>query len=805
MNNGFSNISGPTLNGLVDINADTIASSSIATSTIVLNGVDVSAQLNQVPINTGNITALQQITTGQSYSSGTDTTTIDNNVIITGTLTTTPLLASQTYVNNQISALVASAPASLDTLNELALSLGNDASFSTTVLNAISGKVSLTTTETITGTKTFNASTSFGNAISLTSATSGNRQINNTFYNLYQNDAISSGTYKGRIYTNAGTVYFDLNSLTHAFSINNNFGATSYNPLYINPTDFTITTTNCPTMSGFTLPGISDSTSKIATTQWVQSVIPSTTNYLTTNTAQNITATKTFTSVPLCSTAPTTNDMLSNKSYVDNIASQPIGSIVIFSSNTIPTGWLLCNGQLVSTTTYASLFAVIGYTYTLLIPPTTGNFYLPDFTGLYTRGKGLSTTHPGVLPLGQDAIVTSNTVLGEYQMSSPGNHKHFLSTVNTNTQETTGTTTVVSGVSGIPGLILQHQVVSNGVVTTTSTTGSGETTIYTKDTWGTTQANECRPNNISMNYIIKFGGTITPITAPSFTQVTDVLTIQNNFATSGIINFTLDDAASVTSSITTVSGTLKVNASGTNIFQADLTGISTKGIIGQGSVVSQSPTTTNKLLILADAASQKNYIQSSSTNVSGSTCDLIFGGYQNSASYATFNAQGISLNAGQGSYLFGRNDGVAFNTVFANGLYPVGYSFVYLPTLTTFVSGTPLTFTCPTTLAKGVWLVSGWTELSKGTAVFTAASYMRCAINVVSGTNGSTTMTPTASGVGSQYDIGNASTNTLFQCTFATGTVVSVANTCQVAFTNTVVCTVGTATTGVRATFTKIA
>jgi hypothetical protein len=39
-----------------------------------------------------------------------------------------------------IAALVASAPAALDTLNELAAALGNDASFATTVTNALAGK-----------------------------------------------------------------------------------------------------------------------------------------------------------------------------------------------------------------------------------------------------------------------------------------------------------------------------------------------------------------------------------------------------------------------------------------------------------------------------------------------------------------------------------------------------------------------------------------------------------------------------------------------------------------------------------------
>ena len=85
--------------------------------------------LNQIPINTANIIALQQITTGISYSdvSGTDMTTINNNLTITGTLTTTPSLASQIYVNTQIANLVNSAPASLDTLNELVAAMGDDA------------------------------------------------------------------------------------------------------------------------------------------------------------------------------------------------------------------------------------------------------------------------------------------------------------------------------------------------------------------------------------------------------------------------------------------------------------------------------------------------------------------------------------------------------------------------------------------------------------------------------------------------------------------------------------------------------
>ena len=48
--------------------------------------------------------------------------------------------ATQTYVNTQVTNLVASAPATLNTLNELALALGSDANFSTTITTLIGTK-----------------------------------------------------------------------------------------------------------------------------------------------------------------------------------------------------------------------------------------------------------------------------------------------------------------------------------------------------------------------------------------------------------------------------------------------------------------------------------------------------------------------------------------------------------------------------------------------------------------------------------------------------------------------------------------
>ena len=50
-------------------------------------------------------------------------------------------LATETYVNNKVAGLVGSAPETLNTLNELATALGNDANFATTISNQIGSKV----------------------------------------------------------------------------------------------------------------------------------------------------------------------------------------------------------------------------------------------------------------------------------------------------------------------------------------------------------------------------------------------------------------------------------------------------------------------------------------------------------------------------------------------------------------------------------------------------------------------------------------------------------------------------------------
>lgn len=57
-------------------------------------------------------------------------------------------IATTAFVKSAIAAMVGSAPAALDTLNELASALGNDPNFATTILNALAGKQPLDNTLT---------------------------------------------------------------------------------------------------------------------------------------------------------------------------------------------------------------------------------------------------------------------------------------------------------------------------------------------------------------------------------------------------------------------------------------------------------------------------------------------------------------------------------------------------------------------------------------------------------------------------------------------------------------------------------
>jgi microcystin-dependent protein len=71
-------------------------------------------------------------------------------------------------------------------------------------------------------------------------------------------------------------------------------------------------------------------------------------------------------------------------------AGMPTGSVIAVASETVPAGYLECNGAAVSRTAYADLFAVIGIAHGYGDNSTT--FNLPDYRGRFLRGWAHGST-----------------------------------------------------------------------------------------------------------------------------------------------------------------------------------------------------------------------------------------------------------------------------------------------------------------------------------------------------------------------------------------------------------------------------
>lgn len=108
----------------------------------------------------------------------------------------------------------------------------------------------------------------------------------------------------------------------------------------------------------------------------------------------------------------------------------PTGVVLPYAGATSPSGYLLCNGQAVSRTTYARLFAVIGTTYGAGDGSTT--FNLPDLRQRFPLGKAASGTGDTLGETGGALTQTLTTShlpshshgSGSLAVSSSGSHSH---------------------------------------------------------------------------------------------------------------------------------------------------------------------------------------------------------------------------------------------------------------------------------------------------------------------------------------------------------------------------------------------
>lgn len=178
-----------------------------------------------------------------------------------------------------------------------------------------------------------------------------------------------------------------------------------------------------------------------------------------------------------------------------------------YQSNGIPTGYLQCNGQLISRQTYAALYEVIGTRYG---NTDQNNFRVPDLRGEFIRGW-------------DDARgVDQNREIGSYQGGSNAFHNHSASSsshvsdnghshfsfrgdrVGVNRNHHGLTTTNFPAAEIGPSINEGYNIQGSGNVANVGNTNTVATGISVSTTTAIgTDGSEARPRNIAMIYIIK--------------------------------------------------------------------------------------------------------------------------------------------------------------------------------------------------------------------------------------------------------------------------------------------------------------
>ncbi len=150
----------------------------------------------------------------------------------------------------------------------------------------------------------------------------------------------------------------------------------------------------------------------------------------------------------------------------------PIGTIKMYGASTAPSGYLLCDGSSISTTTYATLFAVIGYNF----GGSGATFSLPAFhdaTGRFPRAQTVGTTGGSLT------------------------HNHTLSSAGQADLSFTGGNVLVKQTAVSGSFTATNQVTATSSASSTSS-ANGLSLAGTTDTTSTT------PPYVGVTFIIKY-------------------------------------------------------------------------------------------------------------------------------------------------------------------------------------------------------------------------------------------------------------------------------------------------------------
>lgn len=189
----------------------------------------------------------------------------------------------------------------------------------------------------------------------------------------------------------------------------------------------------------------------------------------------------------------------------------PSGVLQQWTTAVAPQGYLLCQGQAISRTQYANLFAAIGTTYGTGDGSTT--FNLPDLRGRVPVGRASSGTFATLNTTGGTETVTlditqipSHTHIQDAHNHTQNSHNHSQ---NPHSHALVGQT--VSGLAGFAqpqaifsnGVNLAGSTINNATATNQATTATNQATTATNQNAGGGLAHNNLQPYIVLNYIIK--------------------------------------------------------------------------------------------------------------------------------------------------------------------------------------------------------------------------------------------------------------------------------------------------------------
>ena len=175
----------------------------------------------------------------------------------------------------------------------------------------------------------------------------------------------------------------------------------------------------------------------------------------------------------------------------------PSGAVFCIAVASVPSGYLECNGQSVSKTTYAALFAVIGTQY----GGSGNNFNVPDLRGEFVRGfdNGRNADSGRSIGSSQGSQNASHNHSAS-ATSTAGAHSHALNYQRKQVEDT--------GTAFVTDIRRQGGDSDGGSTTFTNNTDSGfmnnaTVSVSTSVSISNQGGNESRPRNVAMMYVIK--------------------------------------------------------------------------------------------------------------------------------------------------------------------------------------------------------------------------------------------------------------------------------------------------------------